>query len=43
MSRYAGNPGAVEALVRSTEVHRDVYVGAEIFALERHGAARIGA
>jgi phenylpropionate dioxygenase-like ring-hydroxylating dioxygenase large terminal subunit len=34
MNRYAGNPGTVEALVRPTEVHRDVYVDAEIFALE---------
>ena len=34
MSRYADNPAAVQALVRPTEVHRDVYVDPEIFALE---------
>jgi phenylpropionate dioxygenase-like ring-hydroxylating dioxygenase large terminal subunit len=37
MSRYADNPAAVQALVRPTEVHRDVYVDPEIFDLEmRH-------
>jgi phenylpropionate dioxygenase-like ring-hydroxylating dioxygenase large terminal subunit len=37
MSRYADNPAAVKALVRPTEVHRDVYTDAEIFDLEmRH-------
>jgi phenylpropionate dioxygenase-like ring-hydroxylating dioxygenase large terminal subunit len=34
MSRYADNPAAVRALVRPAEVHRDVYVDAEIFDLE---------
>lgn len=34
MSRYAANPAAVQALIRPTEVHRDVYVDAEIFDLE---------
>jgi phenylpropionate dioxygenase-like ring-hydroxylating dioxygenase large terminal subunit len=34
MSRYADNPAAVDALVRPTEVHRDVYVDPEIFDLE---------
>ncbi len=34
MSRYAENPAAVKALIRPAEVHRDVYVDAEIFDLE---------
>jgi phenylpropionate dioxygenase-like ring-hydroxylating dioxygenase large terminal subunit len=34
MTRYADNPAAVQALVRPTEVHRDVYVDPEIFDLE---------
>jgi phenylpropionate dioxygenase-like ring-hydroxylating dioxygenase large terminal subunit len=34
MSRYTDNPAAVAALVRPTEVHRDVYCDPEIFGLE---------
>jgi phenylpropionate dioxygenase-like ring-hydroxylating dioxygenase large terminal subunit len=34
LTRYRGNPEAVAALVRETEVHRDLYVDPEIFALE---------
>ncbi|CAB5706500.1 3-phenylpropionate/cinnamic acid dioxygenase subunit alpha [Delftia tsuruhatensis] len=34
MTRYHDNPGAVAALVRDTEVHRDCYTSEEIFALE---------
>jgi phenylpropionate dioxygenase-like ring-hydroxylating dioxygenase large terminal subunit len=34
MVRYADNPGAIEALVRDYEVHRDVYVDQEVFVLE---------
>ena len=34
MSAYSGNVDAVSALVRETEVHRDVYVDEEIFRLE---------
>lgn len=34
MSRYARNPAAIEALVRPTEVHRDVYIDEEVFRLE---------
>ncbi|MDX2202869.1 MAG: aromatic ring-hydroxylating dioxygenase subunit alpha [Hyphomicrobiaceae bacterium] len=34
MTRYAGNPQAVSALVRETEVHRDVYIDQEVFDLE---------
>jgi len=34
MPRYAGNVEAVRSLVRETEVHRDVYLDAEIFRLE---------
>jgi benzoate/toluate 1,2-dioxygenase alpha subunit len=34
MSRYRGNPAAIRALVRADEVHRDVYIDPEIFALE---------
>lgn len=33
-ARYRGNPEAVRALVRETEVHRDVYIDQEIFDLE---------
>ncbi len=32
--RYGDNPDALAALVREAEVHRDVYVDPEIFALE---------
>ncbi len=34
MSRYRDNPEAIRNLVRETQVHRDVYVDPEIFALE---------
>ena len=34
MSKYAGNPEAVRALIRESEVHRDVYTSPEIFELE---------
>ena len=34
MDRYRGNRQAIAALVRETEVHRDLYVDPEIFALE---------
>ena len=34
MSAYSGNVDAVSALVRETEVHRDVYVDEEILRLE---------
>jgi len=34
MSRYRNNPGAVQALVRDREVHKDAYVDPEIFDLE---------
>jgi len=34
MGKYRGNPEAVRALVRETEVHRDVYTDPEIFELE---------
>jgi benzoate/toluate 1,2-dioxygenase subunit alpha len=34
MARYRGNVEAVKALVRETEVHRDVYIDDEVFALE---------
>jgi len=34
MTRYRDNPAAIRALVRESEVHRDVYVNEEIFALE---------
>eukprot|EP01035_Chromulina_nebulosa_P002647 gene2647-3603_t len=34
MDRYRGNVDAVHALVRETEVHRDVYIDPEIFQLE---------
>jgi phenylpropionate dioxygenase-like ring-hydroxylating dioxygenase large terminal subunit len=33
-SCYRDNPAAVRALVRDAEVHRDVYINPEIFALE---------
>src|SRR5580693_1758959 len=34
MGQYQGNAAAVRALVRETEVHRDVYVDQEVFDLE---------
>lgn len=34
MAQYSGNAAAVGALVRDTEVHRDVYIDREIFELE---------
>jgi phenylpropionate dioxygenase-like ring-hydroxylating dioxygenase large terminal subunit len=34
LSNYRGDRAAVAALVRETEVHRDLYTDAEIFALE---------
>lgn len=34
MGKYRDNPSAVRALVRETEVHRDVYIDQEIFELE---------
>lgn len=34
MDAYRNNPGAVQALVRDMEVHRDVYVDPEVFELE---------
>jgi phenylpropionate dioxygenase-like ring-hydroxylating dioxygenase large terminal subunit len=34
MSRYRGNLSAIAALVRETEVHRDLYTDPEIFDLE---------
>ena len=34
MGKYRGHPEAVRALVRETEVHRDVYTDPEIFDLE---------
>jgi len=34
MTRYRGNPQAVRDLIRPTEVHRDVYIDPEVFALE---------
>jgi len=34
MTRYRGNAEAVRNLVRETEVHRDVYIDDEVFALE---------
>jgi phenylpropionate dioxygenase-like ring-hydroxylating dioxygenase large terminal subunit len=34
MDRYRGNPEAIRALVRETEVHRDVYIDQEVFDLE---------
>jgi len=35
MGRYRRDPAALAALVRDDAVHRDVYVDAEVFALER--------
>ncbi|HYF59249.1 MAG TPA: aromatic ring-hydroxylating dioxygenase subunit alpha [Burkholderiaceae bacterium] len=34
-SRYRDDPGALRALVREDAVHRDVYVDAEVYELER--------
>ena len=34
MTPYRGNPASVRALVRETEVHRDVYTNPDIFELE---------
>lgn len=34
-SRYRDDPAAVAALVREADVHRDVYVSPEVFALEQ--------
>ena len=34
MSRYVGRPDAVNALVRDTEVHKDLYIDQELFELE---------
>jgi benzoate/toluate 1,2-dioxygenase alpha subunit len=34
MSKYRGNAEAVRALVRETEVHRDVYIDDDVFQLE---------
>src|SRR5271165_154390 len=34
MAKYRGNVEAIKALVRETEVHRDVYIDDEVFALE---------
>ena len=34
MGRYTDNPAAVAALVRGSEVHRDVYIDPEIYRLE---------
>jgi benzoate/toluate 1,2-dioxygenase alpha subunit len=34
MSRYQGRPDAVSALVRDTEVHKDLYIDPELFELE---------
>ena len=35
MSKYRADPGAISALFQENRVHRDAYVSAEIFALER--------
>ena len=35
MTTYTGNPDAVRALVRPDQVHRDLYINPEIFALEQ--------
>ena len=35
MARYRDDPDAIRALVQPDQVHRDVYVDAELFALER--------
>ncbi len=37
MAKYRGNVEAIKALVRETEVHRDVYIDEEVFAA-RDGA-----
>jgi phenylpropionate dioxygenase-like ring-hydroxylating dioxygenase large terminal subunit len=34
MGRYRDNPRAVAALVRETEVHKDLFIDGEVFALE---------
>ena len=34
MSKYRGNPDAIRALVRDTEVHKDTYIDQELFELE---------
>lgn len=34
MSRYANDTAAIEALVRPTEVHRDIYIDEDVFQLE---------
>ncbi|EKF18120.1 aromatic ring-hydroxylating dioxygenase subunit alpha [Nitratireductor pacificus] len=34
MSRYASDRKAIEALVRPTEVHRDIYIDQDVFELE---------
>jgi hypothetical protein len=34
MKHYTGNESAIRELVRDAEVHRDVYVDAEIFDIE---------
>jgi phenylpropionate dioxygenase-like ring-hydroxylating dioxygenase large terminal subunit len=34
MGKYANNPDAVAALIRDTEVHRDVYIDEEVFRFE---------
>lgn len=33
-ARYRDNPGAIRALVRDTEVHKDLFIDEELFALE---------
>jgi len=35
MNRYRNNPAAVRALVRPDQVHRDLYIDPELFALEQ--------
>ncbi|MBL0089419.1 MAG: Rieske 2Fe-2S domain-containing protein [Ideonella sp.] len=34
MSKYQGQPDAIRALVRDTEVHKDAYIDQEVFELE---------
>ena len=34
MSRYGGDSASIHALIRETEVHRDVYVDEDLFKLE---------
>ena len=34
MAHYRDNPQALESLVRPDQVHRDVYLSAEVFELE---------